>query len=297
MTVYLSGSTDPYFHLAVENWLLREYDGETPVWFFYQNRPCVVVGRFQNPWKECDLGWMHEQELPLVRRPSGGGTVWHDQGNVNFCCVTPLRGFQKNHALEELQKKLTSFGIEVEINARHDLVVRMPDHTTRKVSGSAYKQTKDRALHHGTLLIQADLDRLERSLSSPVRLKSTKSIASVRSQVLNLHELAPSLTVKSWLDCWSGEVLREDDGRFESAEWRSWQWRFGETPLFEWDFSVDGHDIKLTSHKGLIRQLEWPRLGVVTPDLERPLKVETFVELLKEHGESCDELAWRKLLG
>lgn len=296
MTVFLSESTDPYFHLAVEEWLLRNYQGQMPVWFIYRNQPCVVLGRFQNPWKECDLGWLAERKLPLVRRPSGGGTVWHDLGNVNFCCVRPLKGFTKDQALAELQEKLFRFGVQVEINARHDLVVRMTDESTRKVSGSAYKQTKDRALHHGTLLIDASLDDLERSLNSPVKLKSTKSIASVRSQVMNL--MTTELTVESWMRSFGAtEVVDETDARFDSAPWKSWSWRFGETPLFEWDFEVDGHSIRLSSHKGMIRQIEWSKLGLQVADLNRPLMVQTFADLLAERGEPMHRGSWEKILG
>lgn len=298
MPILVSESSDPFFHLAVEDWLLREYTGELPVWFFYQNRPCVVVGRFQNPWKECDLGWMFEQNLELVRRPSGGGTVWHDLGNVNFCCVGPLKGFQKTAALEVIQGKLKAFGVDVETNPRNDLVVRMADGTTRKVSGSAYKQTKDRSLHHGTLLLSADLEKLERSLNSPVRLKSTKSIASVRSQVLNLSELNSTLTPETWLRSWDAtEVITESDPRFESSAWRQWQWRMGETPLFEWDLTVDGHEIELTAHKGMIRQLRWPALGLVSADLDRPLTPSSFEEILKSKGLAFDHDRWCKAIG
>ena len=298
MKILVSRSTNPYFHLAVEDWLLRQYDGAWPIWFLYQNHPCVVVGRFQNPWKECDLGWLHERALPLVRRPSGGGTVWHDLGNVNFCCVRPLKGFLKDQALQELQTRLQSFGVTVEINARHDLVVRQPDGSTRKVSGSAYKQTKDRALHHGTLLLNAGLDDLERSLNSPARLTSTKSIASVRSQVMNLGELNPALTPEAWLQAWQAtEAVSEGDPRFTVAPWQEWQWQMGETPLFEWEFTVDGHQLKLSSHKGMVRALQWSQLGVETEDLNLPLQTATFEQILRERGLPFNASAWLAVLG
>lgn len=256
MKVFVSHQRDPFFHLAVEEWLLREYQGELPVWFLYQNPPCVVVGRFQNPWLEADLSWMHAESIPLVRRPSGGGTVWHDEGNVNFCCVRPIQGFKKSQALEVIQAKLLNLDVPVEINARFDLVVRQADNSTRKVSGSAYKQTKDRALHHGTLLLEGDLARLERSLHSPVRLASTKSIPSVRSIVMNLSELNPKLIPKYWMEQFGdAEVLQPSDARFDRTRWSDWTWVYGETPHFSWDFEFKGQHYELESHKGRILKL------------------------------------------
>lgn len=298
MPVFYSRSRNPFFHLAVEEWLLRHYDGDLPVWFLYQNDPCVVVGRFQNPWLECDMGWLHEQKLPLVRRPSGGGTVWHDGGNVNFCCVRPLKGFQKDQALQEVQTRLKSFNVNVEINARHDLVVPQADGSTRKVSGSAYKQTKDRSLHHGTLLISGDLDKLDRSLKSSVTLLSTKSIHSVRSKVMNLNQVNPNLNPERWIESWGeAQEVFEDDLRFDQRPWKDWPWVMGETPLFDWELEVDGHQIKLTSHKGMIRDFEWKALNIISHDLDRPLRCDTFEKFLLDNKLEWKEEFWRKLLG
>jgi len=285
MPLYVSDSRDPFFHLAVEEWLLREAPlGDEPLWFLYRNDPCVVVGRFQNPWKEADLGWMASEGIPLVRRPSGGGTVWHDPGNVNFCCVRPLKGFNKALALEEVQSRLEGFGREVMINERFDLRFQ-----GSKVSGSAYKQTKDRALHHGTLLLAGDLARLERSLRSPAILTSTKSIASVRSPTVNL-ELDPAEWIASW---GAGEALALGDARFDTTAWSRWDWVYGETPHFEWSFSVGDDHIRLTAHKGMIKWLSWESRKQEGP-LEAPLRFETFQKIA---GVTLEREAWEGVLG
>jgi lipoyltransferase/lipoate-protein ligase len=257
MKIFHSRSTNPFFNLAVEDWLLREYPVDEEVWFFYQNEPSIVLGRFQNPWLEADLSWLKSEGAHLVRRPSGGGCVWHDLGNVNFCRVSSQGPLIRDHALKFIQAKIFKhFDIDLEINARFDLVYRMADQTTRKVSGSAYKQTKDRTLHHGTLLISSDLLKLERSLHSPARLRSTKSIPSVRSMVKNLNELHPLLTPESWLDCLGmSEVIEADDSRFQEGLWSRPEWVMGETPHFEWSFEFEGESYYLESHKGKIVNL------------------------------------------
>ncbi|MBY0515529.1 MAG: hypothetical protein K2P81_01380 [Bacteriovoracaceae bacterium] len=289
MNLYTSQERNPFFHLAVEDWLLRHSEGESI--FLYQNAPSVVLGRFQNPWLECDLSWMKKNAITLVRRPSGGGTVWHDEGNVNFCWVGALQGFKKTNFLETVQSKLRSLGVSVEINARHDLVVPQADGSTRKVSGSAFKQTKDRSLHHGTLLINGDLTRLNRALQSPHSLTETRSIPSVRSIVSNLSQLTPAQWIESW---GSSETVKSSDQRFETQKWSDWQWVMGETPLFRWSFKIQEEEIHLSAHKGLIQELAWPQRNLSFEKLQKPLEAATFFEL--SQGE-IDLSLWQDALG
>ena len=290
MKIFRSLSTNPYVNLAIEDWLLREYPLDQEVWLFYQNAPSVILGRFQNPWLECDLGWMHAQGIPLVRRPSGGGTVWHDEGNVNFCRITELKNFTKDGALKIIQERLRSIEVAVEINARHDLVFQHQSHP-HKVSGSAYKQTKDRSLHHGTLLIQSDLARLSSALKSPHTLMETRSISSVRSKVLNLSEVS-TLTPSSYLELWGDMEVIDHAGFSLPNQWSEWAWQMGETPIFKWRFQVEGVEVYLSSHKGLIHELEWGEHRF--EKLLKPLKVETFRELSQGR---IDEAQWFAVLG
>ena len=288
MKLYVSHERDPFFHLAVEEWLLRETEGES--FFLYQNQPCVVLGRFQNPWLECDLAFMREQNFTLVRRMSGGGTVWHDDGNVNFCWVGPLKGFSKDNALHRMVEQLKKFGLNVTINARHDLVVPQADGSTRKVSGSAYKQTKDRALHHGTLLLKSDLTQLNRVLRSPHTLTETRSIPSVRSVVMNL-----GLEPREWMQSWGeAEVVSAGDARFNSAPWKDWQWVMGETPLFKWQFKLGSEEISLSAHKGLIKELQWHNRGLHFTELNKKIEAATFQELANNE---LDLAIWVSFLG
>lgn len=288
MKIFRSNARDPFFHLAVEEWLLREVTGDAL--FLYQNPPSVVLGRFQNPWLECDLSYMRERNLMLVRRMSGGGTVWHDEGNVNMAWVRPLKGFKKDEMLWQVCEKLKSFDLSVTVNARHDLVVTMPDGSTRKVSGSAYKQTKDRVLHHFTLLLNSDLSVLNRVLQSPHRLQETRSIPSVRSQVMNL-----GLEPEAWMESWGkAEELLPSDRRFNASPWQDWQWQMGETPFFRWQFELQGHSLKLSAHKGLIQELSWEKFGLEFKELGLRLEAQTFYEL--SNG-AIDLSRWQNFLG
>lgn len=243
---YYSHSQDPYYHLGLEDHYLREYSEEDEFFILYQNNPSIVMGRFQNPWIEVDLNWLKNNHLNLVRRMSGGGTVYHDLGNVNFAYIGPLKGFKKEKALNMIKEKLALLGINVEINARFDLTCG-----GKKVSGSAYKQTKDRVLHHFTLLISANLDHLEKSLHSPHKIKVTKAIPSVRSSVLNLIELNPQLDFKKLIDVF---MAKEIPPKLVSDSWKNEDWLWGETPYFEWEFKLHDVNFILESRKGKIEK-------------------------------------------
>lgn len=186
--------------------------------FLYVNRPCVVIGRNQNPWVEVNIsnlrrglrGSTQSQSSPidLVRRRSGGGTVFHDEGNVNWSVLCDLNEFTRDKHAEMVVRALRKLAIDrARVNERHDIVLDQGDEKTQvveddmhvspytrgssvalKVSGSAYKIAKNRVLHHGTALAESpNLNFISDILQSPARKFITaKGVESVRSPVSNL---------------------------------------------------------------------------------------------------------------
>ena len=226
--IFRSSSTDPYLNLSLEHYLLQNAHPESKILFLYANRPCVVIGRNQNPWVECALQKLHReplslngkagtvdgsedgggtQEVLLVRRRSGGGAVFHDEGNLNYSVIVPSHAkaeFKRvTHAkmvvraVREVQKDLYPGTRVVEktnvrLNDRHDIVMDRPGRGVLKVSGSAFKLTKGRALHHGTLLfLSPNLEEISGLLRSPARdFISARGVESVRSPVSNLFNMS-----------------------------------------------------------------------------------------------------------
>ncbi|KAF4505927.1 hypothetical protein G6O67_007825 [Ophiocordyceps sinensis] len=199
--IYLSRSADALLNLCVEYHLLQVTPPESTVLLLYVNAPTVVFGRSQNPWMEANLpllarlarrGGGHTAPalgpVQLVRRRSGGGTVFHDAGNVNFGVICPSAAFNQDRYADMVVRALHALGRPLtRVNARHDIVVD-GEGGTFKVSGSAYKKTSLRSLHHGTCLLRSpNLDAISGLLRSPAEpFIKAGGIESVRSPVGNL---------------------------------------------------------------------------------------------------------------
>ncbi len=247
---YLSPFSDPYINLAIENELLINLKPDSRVLLLYINGPSVVMGRFQNPWLEANLEYLKQEGIHLVRRQSGGGCVYHDEGNLNFSFIESNRELGKKANNEYIIKILQKLDIKAFIGDRNNLWV-MSSEGERKISGSAFKQKRDRSFHHGTLLVDTDIEKLKRALKPKDYQITSKSIDSVRSKSMNLKSLNANLTMKKLIDsfCDKFETLTINKTiEVEAARLRSWEWVMGETPYFECRLSQG----VIKSRKGLL---------------------------------------------
>lgn len=254
-SVFMSQSTDIYTNLALEDWMYRNMDfSNHHVMMVWRNEPCVVIGRHQNPWLESNVPFLGEREIALARRNSGGGTVYHDRGNLNITFFTPRERYNRKYNLELITRGLyRGFGIKSFINERDDIIVR----DKYKVSGTAAKLGRLSAYHHCTLLVNANKADLSKALAK----RETKATASTPSPVVNLADLDNKVTVESLQTAVGYEYLRtaalhlEDGGERQISKQRgfqfinpteqwfpglseiknelvTWDWSFGRTPLF-----------------------------------------------------------------
>jgi lipoate-protein ligase A len=259
--VYTSKSRDPFLNLSVEHYLLQKTPPESTILFLYTNDPCIVFGRNQNPWMEVNLprldkfrndptsvGWTGGP-VQLVRRRSGGGAVFHDEGNVNFSVICPPAVFDRNKHAEMVVRALSSLGKpNTRVNERHDIVMDIPNDPigTYKISGSAYKLTRLRSLHHGTCLLRSpNLKNISGMLRSPAEpFIKTRGVDSVRSPVRNvgienadfegavLEEFA-----RMYGDAQVREEISDEVRELEVIskgynELQSRDWIYGQTPKF-----------------------------------------------------------------
>lgn len=276
--IYISENTNPWFNLATEDWLFQELDDFDQVLFLWRNADTVVIGRSQNPWLECRLDDMRNDEVLLARRQSGGGAVFHDLGNTNFTFLSKKSHYNKADNLAIITRALQkNWHINAKASGRNDIVVTLPDGSERKISGSAFKEKADRAFHHGTVLVNADMSRLANYLNPDKRKLEAKGIKSVKSRVMNASECAPDINHDGLLSAIITEFCEHYGAHVEPnilstvtlqniaslnnyyEKLKSWDWLYGQTlefthrfnPRFNWG----GVDIQLVVKNAAIKDV------------------------------------------
>lgn len=296
LRLLISDSYDPWFNLAVEECIFRQMSPTQRVLFLWRNNDTVVIGRAQNPWKECNTRRMSEDGVKLARRSSGGGAVFHDLGNTCFTFMAGKPEYDKSISTGIILDALHSLGLTAGASGRNDLIVTTAD-GDRKVSGSAYRETKDRGFHHGTLLLNADLSRLANYLHPDQKKLQAKGITSVRSRVANLVELMPDITHEQICDAVTESFFKHYGERVEAEhispryepdmpnfseqflKQSSWEWNFGQAPAFNHQlderFVWGGVELHFDVERGLITRAQ------MFTDSLNPAPLEALAERLQ----------------
>jgi lipoate-protein ligase A len=184
MILLFSTSNSPTFNLAAEEFLFSKRHDD--LLFLYVNNPSVIIGSNQAIRNEVDLEFCAQHEIQVVRRMSGGGAVYHDEGNLNYCFISNKMANKpvlSSDFILPIVDVLSALAIPINIGKRKDVWLT----GKYKISGTASRIGKTRELHHGTLLYDAKLDALENALSPKTVDASIKAITSVRSTVKNLR--------------------------------------------------------------------------------------------------------------
>lgn len=266
--VFISQSTDVFSNLALEAWLYKNWSfSRRQLLLLWRNSPCVVIGRHQNPFREANLAYLESAHVPLARRHSGGGAVYHDNGNLNCTFFCPRDSYNRRWNLELLCLTLkSSFGLDVQLNSRDDILLN----NKLKVSGSAAKLGRTTAYHHCTLLVDTEHQQLSLTLQGDKDMESTAT-ASVPSPVANLSSREHRVNVERVMHSVASRYLEaslpgqksdpranrlashgltlvnpQDDWFPGLGEMReelsSWEWLFGKTPRFTKRMTVSTPD-------------------------------------------------------
>lgn len=323
LRLLISESVDPWFNLAVEETIFGSMNPNQKVLFLWRNDSTVVIGRAQNPWKECNTRKMDDDHVKLARRHSGGGAVFHDLGNTNFTFMAGKPDYNKDTSTQIIINALKSLDLNVEASGRNDLVIHRDDEI-RKISGSAYREKADRGFHHGTLLINVDFTRLANYLNPDPKKLQAKGITSVRSRVANLTELLPTVShaeicgaiTEAFFEYY-GEMVEPEfiseinppaiEGFAERfKEQSSWDWNFGKalefSHHFDERFTWGGVEVQLVVKDGAIIEskiysdslyldsleaLEQALIGVRYKEADID---HVFENILKEYPDAIDSL-------
>lgn len=259
--VVMSTSTDPYMNQAIEACLFYHYAHVSEILFLYVNEKAVVIGRNQNPWQEINTVNAQKHDVKILRRLSGGGTVYHDSQNLNFSFIyhKDYRTISANFAL--VVQAVQVYGIDLFVTPRNDLF-----YESYKVSGNAFYNRGSTKMHHGTLLIDVDTSHLWEILKFDQGHYESKSVSSVKSPIINLRKINQRVTVDQinstlveGFKCENTAIVSSDQIHFEMEmklrnyyrKYSDWQWIYGETPKFIYKHG-------LTVEKGKIVEVNSP---------------------------------------
>ena len=188
-------TTDPYYNLAVEEYLLARTCED--VFMLWQNSPTVVIGKNQNAYAEVDIDYARANGINICRRITGGGAVYHDAGNINYSYISSSdRSLDYEYFSRPIISALSSMGIKCSLGGRNDILVG-----EKKISGNAQHSSNGRILHHGTLLFSTNVYEMERVLKTDREKLEHNGVRSHKSRVANLSELLPDkMTVNEFVD-------------------------------------------------------------------------------------------------
>lgn len=263
-----SKTNNPYFNIATEEYLLKNFNHD--LFFLYINEPSIIIGKHQNTMAEINVPYTFENRLKVVRRLSGGGTVFHDSGNLNYCFIQKgkegfLVDFKKY--TQPILNTLQKIGINAYLRGKSDLVIN-----NLKFSGNAEHVYRKKILHHGTLLFNSELNKLNEAIKCDWTKFDDKAVRSNRSTVTNISShLSSPLSINEFqvkifeevetnnVDFEEYFLTEKDNHEIEKLireKYNTWEWNFAYSPKYKLAQSIETEvgiiSSKIEIEKGLI---------------------------------------------
>jgi len=268
MILIKSNENNIYFNLALEEYMIKNF--EIPVFIIYRNNKAIVTGKHQNLLSEINYKFVYENNICLARRISGGGTVFHDKGCLNFAYIGNI---DKNHLIDyennlnPVLSFLRSYDLDITFDGKNSIFIE-----NKKISGNSQHIFKNRLLHHGTLLFDTNLELLEKSLSFINKNYIDKAVKSKPHEVTNLKYYLNINTeqfefnfynyIKNYYNA-REYVLSDNDmkniNQLVDEKYKTWDWIYGYSPDYKFcnviKYMNDEFKIVLEVQKGIIKNV------------------------------------------
>lgn len=269
MKTLISHSTDPYFNLAWEEYIFKHIECDEDILLLWRNAPSVIVGRNQIIYGEVEVAYCKTHNIPIIRRISGGGTVYHDLGNLNYSVITKqYKDVISNYAYftKPILTFLNNLGIHATFSGKSDLKIG-----NQKISGNAQIYHQNRMLHHGTLLLESDLNRLNQVIKLETKDIISIGVPSNRSMVTNVYDhLKTKMSFHDFLYNLQAhwvypKTIQESSleisvldfqaiEQLKQSKYHSWVWNYGESPAFEIHKEIGTNQIQVKVTEGFIEK-------------------------------------------
>lgn len=263
-----NNSTNPFYNFALEYYLIHEKElPDNQIFLFWRTEPTVMIGRYQNTLEEINEKFVKENNIHVVRRITGGGTIYTDFGGWQFSLITKGKADQIDFKkyIEPIIDALNQMGVAAEFNSRNDLVIE-----NKKFSGNAQCMRNGYTLHHGSLLFETNLEQMVKCLTVDDYKIISKGIKSVKERVTNISDHLPeSIDTIKFKDNMVNSIMKnskiqytltdEDNAKINKIakeKFESWQWNYGKSPKFNITktgrFNGGKVEFKLDVNKGKI---------------------------------------------